>query len=1325
MRRSCSVSVLIGILLLLPVWARGGIEVRNYTIRDGLSDSSPRSLVQDSDGVLWIGSWNGVDCFGGSEFKPVRDENGTSFGTVLDLAEAEQGCFWICSNLGIHRLNLRDGSSRSFQIGYERSPQMLEVYAMGVSPEHRFFVSALNWGICYYSPEQDDMVSFNIAGVSTGDIRKIICLGEDKLLLHKGSGRVEAVSYQFDKGTIEAKKTLLPLDGIAFSGLFQIDGGVALVSNDGELWVLDAETLEVSRRVRLPEGSFSAGAGKPGSPLAAVSLRGIQTVEVNLETGQVRKIDALDGKYVSCLLYGMEDILWAGIDSGGLLSVVRREEGMSRIMNRDIFGDKVSKVSSFHEAADGRILVATEGSGLFWLEPDGSVGKRLGKSDGLGSNKVNAMAPGLGDDILIGEEWARVDVLSQGRIRRILSSDERLSNVFAICRDERNDCWYLGIYGTGLVRLRARRAPSGDYIVTDLKDWFTDNPDVFAAKLAMSLLVTEDDRLIVGTLSEGCLIFDLKTEQFLEQRYCEEPVLCLYPDEDGSLWIGTGGRGLLHVRKEASGEEVSEWYGRECGLKDLSIHAILKDKTGKIWASTNAGIFCLDPGDRSVVSFYDMLTLQSNEFSNSSCLAASDGTFLFGGVEGLNRFDPLKLEKRTFEPDILFTSFTLIQDPGRFVPYRDDIVLRHDENYFSIRYSAVEYIENVNCEYAYRLVGFEDNWIYQEKAAPVTYSNLRPGKYRFEVRCTNGDKRWSPRVSSLNITIRYPWWNTWWAYILYACLFAAMAWGINLLVRRRMKRKQEMEMEILRKEHENETYEAKLRFFTNIAHEFGTPLTLISGAGEQLLDDCRLESRPTRYVQIIKDNADRMQRLIKELMDFRKVDTGHYTPVYSRFDVADLVRRIVEGYAAAAEKNGILQELSLPSGPLEIISDYSAVEKIVHNLLSNAYKYTPEGGRIGVGLMAEAPSSVRITVSNSGKGIKPEDLPKVFDRFVVLENLESEAKSGRIVRNGVGLALVHSLVQMLGGSISVSSERKKSTEFLVVLPSAEDRKDALEATPIGASFSLPEEVPGPAEAAPSGMSILIVDDEKPIRDLVSEILSDRYEVLQASNGKEAVELISHGLPDLVITDIAMPEMNGIELCRYLKENEITRNIPIVFLSFLSDIQNEIGSYETGGEAFIPKPFYPRHLTAVVNKILSGRESLKSYYGSVMSNSDLLNEKVVMKGDREFIVKMTGIVESDLSNEALSPAILCDRMHVSKAQLYRKLNELVGMSPVEFIRSIRLEHAARLLKTTDLTVQEIMYEVGFNNKSYFYREFGKVYGLSPRAYRMEALHKDNA
>ena len=1320
--RSFRQALILALMLLQPAVSAETV-VRSYTIRDGLSDSSPRCLMQDSEDVLWIGSWNGVDRFGGSAFKPVRDGNGTTFGTVLGFAEGKDGDYWICSNLGISRVNLRNGTCRAYKIGYDRSPQMLEVFSMDISSEGRLFSSAVNWGICYYNPDADEMVPFNIVGVNTGDIRQIFCLDSDKLLLLKGSGAVEAVTYRFSGGSIEARKKELQLEGAVFSGLFRVEGGMAMVSNDSRLWVMDGGTLEVTRRIPLPEGLFSAGAGKAGAPVAAISLRGTQTIEVNLETGQTRKIDALDGRYVSCLLYGTEDILWAGIDSGGLLSLVRREEGMTCIRNQDIFGDRMYKVSSFLETAGGRILVATEGSGLFWLEADGTAGPVLGKAEGLGSNKVNVLAPGIGGDILIGEEWARIDILSEGRLRKFLSTDGRLTNVFAICRDERRDCWYLGIYGAGLVRLRARRTASGDYRVTELKDWFTDDPDAFAAKLVSDFVVAEDERLIVGTLSEGCLIFDLKTERFLERRYCTDPVLCLYPDRDGSLWIGTGGQGLLHIRRGASGEETVDRYAEDCGLKDLSIHAILRDRAGKVWASTNAGIFCLDPEDRSVVSFYDMQALQSNEFSNSACLAASDGTFLFGGVEGINRFDPLKLKKRPFEPDILFTSFTLIQDPDRLFSCRDDILLRHNENYFSISYSAVEYIENANCEYAYRLMGLDDKWIYQEKAAPVTYSNLSSGKYRFEVRCTNGDKLWSEKIASLNIIVRPPWWNTVWAYLLYAALLALLGHGIYQVGKNRMRRKQEREMERLQEQHEKETYEAKLNFFTNLAHEFGTPLTLISGAGEQLLDNCQLESRPARYVSIIRDNADRMQRLIKELMDFRKVDTGNYTPVYSRFDAVSLARNVYEAYAAIAEKNGIRRTLSVPEGPLWVVSDFSAVEKILHNLISNAYKYTPEEGKIEISLASEGEDAFRFTISNSGKGIRPEDLPKVFDRYVVLENLESEAKSGRIVRNGIGLALVHSLVRMLGGSVSVSSERKKNTVFSVLLPSAaEPVAPVATQMPASAFSSLPdlpeEETLSPEGDVPltPGLTVLIVDDEKPIRDLVSEILSGRYRVLQASNGKEAVSLISHGLPDLVITDISMPEMDGIELCRYLKSNEITRNIPIVFLSFLSDIRNEIGSYETGGEAFIPKPFYPRHLTAVVNKILSGRESLKSYYGSVMSNSDILNEKVVMKADREFIMRLTGVIESDLSNEALSPAMLCEAMCVSKAQMYRKLNELVGLSPVEFIRSIRLEHAARLLKTTDLTVQEIMYEVGFNNKSYFYREFGKAYGLSPKAYR---------
>ena len=823
----------------------------------------------------------------------------------------------------------------------------------------------------------------------------------------------------------------------------------------------------------------------------------------------------------------------------------------------------------------------------------------------------------------------------------------------------------------------------------------------------------------MGTLSEGCLVFDPETGSFLKSRLCSESVLSLYMDPDSSLWIGTGGYGLKHIIKKAPGDYITEVYDKECGMKDSSIHGILQDNKGRIWVSTNVGISCLDPTNGTVVNYYDDDCLQSNEFSNSACLNASDGSFLFGGVEGFNRFDPLTVTKREYEPNLRIKRFSLLKEPGRVVPTNETIVLKHNENYFSIDFSAIEFIENGNCEYSYRLKGFDDQWIGQTAASPVTYINIPHGKYSFEVRTTNGDKMWSSRTASLDIRIRRPWWNTYPAYLLYAIAAFGAACIINTVAQRRLKRKREMELEIIQKRHENETYEAKLRFFTNIAHEFGTPLTLITGAGEQLSSSYGHESKPARYVNVIKDNAERMQRLIKELMDFRKVDTGNYQLTFSKFDIAGMTRHIVDGYSDTGERDGIAMTLDVPEGPMWFISDYNAVEKILHNLVSNAYKYTPEQGSIEVSLAPEGDSSLRLSVTNSGKGIKPEDLPKVFDRFTILDNLESEAKEGKVIRNGIGLALVNSLVGELGGEISVASKRGKSTVFTVVLPSAKEEQINGQAPLSSSELYITPEPKEYSNSVPSktGETIIIVDDEKEIRDMVRDILCSRYTILQAGNGKEAVELISHGLPDLIITDISMPEMDGIELCRYLKETEITRNIPIVFLSFLSDIQNEISSFETGGEAFIPKPFHPRHLVAVVNKILSGRNSLKAYYGSVISNSDMLNEKVVMKGDRDFIMKATSLVESDLSNENLTPAYLCEEMNISKAQLYRKLKELVGMSPVEFIRSIKLEHAAHKLKTTDLTVQEIMYSVGFNNKSYFYGEFGKKYGVSPKEYRM--------
>ena len=1290
-------------------------RIRSYTIKDGLADSSPRYITQDSEGILWICTWDGVSRFDGGSFESVDNRMGTFFGTTRSVFEAGNGVYWICNHSGINRINLLTGEQESFKLGYDKVQQSIEAFIMAVSESGTVFCTLLDWGICHYNAERNEMVPFNIKDVNTGRISELLCVGDDRLMIREDSGVTSLVRYESGPDGITVVSSEFILGREPVSGIFKLDDGIGLMLSDGLLHIWDDTSETVTKTLRIPAGLFSAGASK--GDLVSISYRDSKTYEVSLKDGALREIPALQGRNVACLFYGTEGILWAGINGGGLMAIWNDYSGMNLFLNKDVTGDRVANVSTFMEMPGDELLVGTEGNGFYLLRPDGSS-KVFGKAEGLSNEKVYVFERAIGNDVFIGHEGVGINILTDGKVKAFLAENEQISNIYTIRRDDKEDCWYLGAFGLGIARLRAKKGPGGNYIKTGLDYWYFNDPERYSGKSITDIIPTNDGKLIIGTLSEGCLVFDIESESFLDQQLCEETVLCLFLEDDYSLWIGTGGFGLRHITRDSSGNLTSKVYDRESGLRDLSIHGIRKDRAGKIWVSTNIGLSCLDPNTDEIVNYYGNDDLQSDEFSNSACLAASDGTLLFGGVDGFNRFDPLKVSKRDFEPDPYIIRFSLMREPERIFPTNEKIVLKHNENYFSISYSAIEFIENSNCEYSYRLEGFDDQWIQQPKASMVTYTNLPHGKYSFQVRCTNGDKRWGSKVASLDITVLRPWWNTPLAWLVYALMIGGLVVTINQVAKRRARRKNEMELEILKQQHENETYEAKLRFFTNIAHEFGTPLTLISGAGEQLRWSGNLGSKPSKYVNIIKDNADRMMRLIKELMDFRKVDTGNYPLTYSKFDIAAVTRAISEGYSAQSESSGISMELDIPEDPVMIVSDYGAVEKILHNLVSNAYKYTPEQGSIKVTLKSLDNGEIQLSVTNSGKGIKPEDLPKVFDRFVVLENLESDAREGRIERNGIGLALVNSLVNTLGGKVAVSSERKKYTEFTVTLPSADDQMVKVEDPALNPElYDLAEPVEDEYTAVAQGMTIIIVDDEKAIRDLVSDILSDRYKVLQASDGKEAVEIISHGLPDLIITDISMPGMNGIELCRYLKENEITRNIPIVFLSFLSDIQNEISTFETGGEAFIPKPFYPRHLNAVVGKILSGRESLKSYYSSAISNSDLLNEKVVDKGDRDFILKATSLVENDLSNDDISPAFLADEMNISKAQLYRKLKDLVGMAPVEFVRSIRLDKAAHMLKTTSLTAQEIMYSVGFNNKSYFYREFGKKYGMSPKEYRM--------
>ena len=419
-------------------------------------------------------------------------------------------------------------------------------------------------------------------------------------------------------------------------------------------------------------------------------------------------------------------------------------------------------------------------------------------------------------------------------------------------------------------------------------------------------------------------------------------------------------------------------------------------------------------------------------------------------------------------------------------------------------------------------------------------------------------------------------------------------------------------------------------------------------------------------------------------------------------------------------KRRIDLRMSLPEADVVIVSDRDALEKILYNLVSNAYKYTPSGGWIEMTLLRER-GRTTFRIANSGKGIKPEDIANVFNRFEILDNFERSAHEGRIMRNGIGLALAQSLAKTLSGEIAVVSKTGESTTFTLSLPEvSRDRIVGTEAQ-AGAGVPLPEaEEETRTEAQPHDEGdravILVVDDEEQIRDLIGEILGGEYTVLRAADGVEAIDILKRRRPDLIISDISMPNLDGLGLLRYLKENEITRYIPFVFLTFKTDVEQEIHGYELGGEAYISKPFHPKHLLAVVHRILTDRQSLRNYYNSAISTSDVYEGSTIDADDKKFIVQLTRTIEENLVDENLSLNFLCDKMCVSRMGLYRKIKEITQMTPSEYIRSVKLKHATHLLRTTGMTIQEIMFCSGFNNKSYFYREFAKVYRMSPKEMR---------
>lgn len=1334
--------VCLAISMQLSSMLHGSTKEAHYVLsnKDGLSNNSVTCICQDSAGIVWTGTWEGLNAYNSSGFRIWKsnpaDSNTLSSNIIRGISEQRPGVMWATTDYGVNRIDVRKDRIRRFYLGYEHNnPAKDKTFDLSISDSRHVFCSAAGWGLAHYNEATDRMEAFNIPEMNTSDAANIHCLGDNRLVIVSQQGHAAEVRYRFlESGQIDIVGKTDILTGTILASSFKTGTSLFLVSRDS-LYRFNAGQdsrdmqKQEMRAFPLPCKGEVRAITEVSRDEIIIAFYDYGVMRLNLAGGICTSLPALQDVNIFALHYGTQDILWAGTDGQGLWAVYDDGFGMNKVSSAVMFQSGRAPVRSFFKDGD-RLYVGTKGNGIFVMDSNGLAG-RYDKSNGLSDNAVYAFERGYNDDVFIGTGESGLNVLSlrTGKMSRIIPEKEYMFNeVYDIKRDDENGCLWIGTYGCGLIKLNLEYR-DGKYRITGSRTYMNnkDNPHSINSNIVFPLLPDGPDRLWVGTKGGGLDLLDIRNETFshstvssAEGSISSNDVSSLFFSRDSVLWVGTS-YGLNRLIGQDGGTHIFKSFTDRDGLVNNSTHGIAEDASGNLWISTSGGLSVFNPVQCSFINYSNDDALQNNEYADGASLRSGD-TVYFGGVDGYNWFNPDGIHMRTYKPNIVFSGIRIMDRGPEDIRQGEHLTLRHNENFFDIHFSAIEFIDNAKCEYAYILEGFSTSWVYTDSGI-ASFTNVPPGRYTFKVKCTNGDKVWNSDTASISIRVRRPWWNTIAANCMYILLMMALAYTVLMFFNERVRQRHELEIEALKKKKLVDTYEAKLRFFTNIAHEFMTPLTLIIGPIEQMTGGkYNLPPKVSKYHRIIYSNAERMRRLIQELIDFRRIDTESVKPVYSNVDIAEITEGILDNFSEINEEQDITIETEVPSSGMPSVCDRNAVEKILYNLISNAYKYTPAGGKIWISA-EKADGNIHFTITNSGKGIRPENIDKIFDRFVILDNYESQASKGNVIRNGIGMALVHSLVKMLGGEITVTSVPGESTTFSLRIPEGTAEQIPASAVismpehtlPAGRSVEEPEE-PDTMETREDCEKIMIVDDDKSIRELVADILGENYRIIRAGNGAEAVEQLKQVRPDLIITDLNMPQMNGAELLEYLKGNEITKSIPVIFLAFRSDMDTEAEIYELGSEVFIPKPFSTRHLTAVVGQVLKNRSVLKDWYSSALSSADVYQGNIVGSSDKDFIVRLTQTIEENITDEMLSLDWLCGQMGVSRTQMYRKVKELASMTPVEFIRTVKLNKAAILLRTTGMTVQEIMYSSGFNNKSYFYREFAAKYGCSPKEYR---------
>jgi len=1336
-------------------------KLNNLSTINGLSQSTVIAVHQDVMGQMWFGTRDGLNKYDGNGFTVFRnnpkDSTSISNNDILSIQEDKSGNLWIGTYNGLNYYNpvkntfqhyfhanndkslcnntvwdikeikneIWIGTSSGLSIYNKTTKKFTSLFHSSSIPfslPNNFVLSILEtkngaiWigtakGLCRLTSRKNGVFTFEqINSDESGEVLFVQKLKEDTA----GNiwiGTKTTGIYKF----VAASKKLISLLKNGMQNGIGLDVRAIDIDHNGALWVGTYNGVYVMQS----NGTIQKVYTNPDKKTSLTKVKSVYT-------------DKKGSVWIGTYYNGVN--FW---DLSNINFLNFNQNSGKQALSFDV-------ISSIVADKKQNLYFGTEGGGITILDKKTETTRFLSasKSSELSGNSIKSLFLSDAEVLWIGtfsDGLFAYNITSQQFINQTISPDLRgflsETGVYVIKNGRNKDILWLGTFGKGLIRYDTSNKTYQIIGNDNYSDNFLTNNRI------RTLLIDKKDNIWIGTQSGlNCInLNDFDNKKYSVKHYffdnkvlSGDDILTLFQDKKDRIWVGTKAKGLYLF----TGKTFKKLNISTGNSTITSIHSISEDSKNNLWMSSNYGIVKYNASRNSVIVYNQNDGLISNEFNDNACLRIDPNQFYFGGPMGVSYFLSDHIAVNSYSPQVILTNFKIKNESvdvnanqdilDKSIAFTKSLTLSYDKANFSINFAIPNFINSTNNRYSYRLVGLENNWTTTKKTEAV-YTIQTPGTYVFEVRGANNDGVWNKLPTTLEIIVAPAPWRSVWAFILYFIIIGAALYWLAWIIKSKEILKKELELEYFESEINKENTTAKLQFFTNISHEFRTPLTLILGPLQQILSNYNGTNEMYKKLMVIESSSNHLLSLINRLMDFRKFENKQFILESAQGNFVKFLNEIFLSFTEYAKVGNYTYTFSSSDEEILVYYDRYKLERVFYNLISNAFRYTPKGGFISINVKKEKQEIV-IEIGDSGAGIAEEYIDKIFDLFFEIpthKNVDNNYNKG----TGIGLSIVKNIVELHKGTITVENKSSGGAIFAVRLPLGKEHLSEIEILKdfkVSDDLSLytsqlsdsgirenEEEFSSDLDTNNEKLTILIVEDHKVLRNFMKNLLQQEYNVLVAENGAKGLKKALKYVPDLVVSDVIMPEMVGTELCAKIKENIKTSHIPVILLTSRTSFVYKIEGLESGADDYISKPFNLVEFKLRIKNVLKSTQRLKEKFSKpdIFSASEITTSSL----DEQLFKKALKVVEENISNEQFDVQFFSTELGVSRTMLFTKVKAWTNFTPNEFIHEIRMKRAAQLLEQTSMNVSQISYKVGFNNPKYFSKCFQKKYGETPSQY----------